>query len=133
MKDNSDDYINKKAIQIIEVKNVLLIIAIIIFLAGIYFNKKAIEKILGKKSNINEETSRKMDIGIDIVALIVIFISLYIAYEEYLLSEIKGLDLTASILKIIAWIVAIIPATIFLYIAIKFPEDDEATGIEPII
>lgn len=133
MENNLDDFIKKKSIQIIEWKNILLIIAIIIFLAAIYFNKRAIAKLLGKESSIDDKTAHSMELSLDVAALIVILISLYVSYEEYLLDKTKDKDLTESIVIMIAWTIAIIPAAIFLYIAMEFPDHDGSTGIEPIV
>ena len=133
MKDNSDDAIKKKEIEIIETKNILMIIAIIILLGAIYFNKNAIKEIIGEKTKHSDDFVQGAGIVLDVAALIVILISLYVAYEEYLLNETEELDLTGSTAKIIAWIVAIIPAAIFLYVTIKFPDEDAATGIEPLV
>ena len=123
-----DDDFKKMDIDIIEKKNIVAIIAIIVLLATIFFNINDIKSLKGEDSYLDEEAAKNLDLAIAIVILIIVLTSLYLSYKSYHLEKAQGID--ASHLKIIALTIAIIPAAMFLYAAISAPEGDLTTGAD---
>ena len=130
MTNNLSEYYKKKDINIIEMKNIVVVVAIVVLLGSLYFNSNDIKNLEGKKPYINDEQAKNLDIGIAVMAVAIVLSSLYLSYMSYTVEKEQGIE--ASNLKIIAFSISLIPACILLYSAIS-NDDDMITGIEPLI
>ena len=130
---NMDESQKNTEIGIIEMKNVLLVMGIIVLGSAIIFNNNKIKKILKNNPFLDEKTARNLDVGINLTALIIVVASLCVAYREFAFNQEKGEPLMDSKLRIIAWTISIIPAATFLYLVIIGSNDNDETGTEPLV
>ena len=127
MDENTKDFFKEIEINIIEWKNVVAIVAILVLLATIFFNLEDIKSLKGKGRSLDDGQTRALDIGITIMMLVIVLSSVYLAQKSYDVEKAQGLE--ASNLKVIALLIAIIPAGLFVYSAIT-SDSDQVTGLD---
>ena len=130
MDDKTAEFFKKLDIDIITKKNIVASVAIIVLLATIFFNHNDILDLKGEDAHLDDGEARKLDIGITIMMMVVVLSSLYLAYRSYDVEKMQGLE--ACNLKVIALLIAIIPASLFIYSAVT-SDSDLKTGIDTFV
>ena len=133
MKNETDNFFRNESINIIEMKNVIAIVAIVVLLITLYYNDNEIKERLGRSPSLNRLESHKLNIGISLSSVIIIAASVYICVREYLLEQNLGTDTTGNKLKILAFSISFISTLILLYVILNFNDLEEELGTEPIV